>query len=99
MRAAPLMLAALLSAGSSAAQAPSGPADRTPIAPPPALGTADGPCRFADLRRHAHATPPVARRLGDLPPGDLQLTVMREVDGCLEPVIVRHNFETPRPRR
>ncbi|HEX8216222.1 MAG TPA: hypothetical protein VF577_02040 [Allosphingosinicella sp.] len=99
MRATPLMLAALLSAGSSAAQAPLGPAPPTPIAPPPALGTADGPCRFDDLRRHARGTPPLARRLGDLPPGDLELTVMREVDGCLEPVIVRHNFEAPRRRR
>jgi hypothetical protein len=98
MRMTPLLLAALLAAGSSTAQAPSGPSARTPSAPPPSLGTGKGPCRFDDLRRHARATPPVARRLGDLPPGDLELAVMREVDGCLEPVIVRHNFEAPRGR-
>ena len=31
-------------------------------------------------------------RLGELPPGDLHLAVMREVDGCQEPVIVRHDM-------
>ena len=31
-------------------------------------------------------------RLGELPPGQLVLTVFREVDGCPEPVIVRHGI-------
>jgi hypothetical protein len=31
-------------------------------------------------------------KLGELPPGDLHLAVMREVDGCQEPVIVRHDI-------
>ncbi|HEX8191712.1 MAG TPA: hypothetical protein VF552_02325 [Allosphingosinicella sp.] len=89
MRLAPFMLAALLPAASSAAQT-TAPA-RAPVASPASLGT--GTC-LRDLRRDA--TGPAAtsrpRRLGELPPGDLQLTVMREVDGCREPVIVRQNF-------
>lgn len=32
------------------------------------------------------------RKLGELPPGDLHLAVMREVDGCPEPVIIRHDI-------
>ncbi|HZF95799.1 MAG TPA: hypothetical protein VEZ20_13120 [Allosphingosinicella sp.] len=93
MRSAPFMIAALLSAASSAAQPPApAPAPaRPPIAAPPSLGT--GTC-LSDLRREAASTPATSRprRLGELPPGDLQLTVMREVDGCHEPVIVRQGF-------
>lgn len=33
--------------------------------------------------------PSRAQRLGELPAGDLSLTVQREVNGCVEPVIVR----------
>ena len=32
------------------------------------------------------------RKLTELPPGNLQLAVHREVDGCPVPVIVRYNF-------
>jgi hypothetical protein len=35
---------------------------------------------------------PEFKQLGELPPGDLHLAVMREVDGCQEPVIVRHDM-------
>ncbi|HEX8442953.1 MAG TPA: hypothetical protein VF631_04825 [Allosphingosinicella sp.] len=35
---------------------------------------------------------PDFNRLGELPPGDLHLAVMREVDGCQEPVIVRQDI-------
>ena len=89
MRSAPFMIAALLSAASSAAQPPA-PA-RAPVAAPPSLGT--GTC-LRDLRRDAGSTPATSRprRLGELPPGDLQLTVMREIEGCQEPVIVRQGF-------
>ena len=89
MRSAPFMIAALLSAASSAAQPPA-PA-RPPVAAPPSLGT--GTC-LRDLLREAGSTPAASRprRLSELPPGDLQLTVMREVNGCREPVIVRQGF-------
>ena len=93
MRCTPFMIAALFSAASSVAQpSASAPAPaRPPVAAPPTLGT--GTC-LSDLRREAGGAPAASRprRLGELPPGDLQLTVMREVDGCHEPVIVRQGF-------
>jgi hypothetical protein len=33
-----------------------------------------------------------AQRLGELPAGDLSLAVQRQVNGCVEPVIVREGF-------
>jgi hypothetical protein len=38
-----------------------------------------------------HPTPR-AQRLDQLPPGDLHLTVERQVNGCHQPVIVRENI-------
>ena len=91
MRCTPFMIAALLSAASSAAQPPASAPARPPLAAPPTLGT--GTC-LSDLRREAGSAPAASRprRLGELPPGDLQLTVMREIEGCHEPVIVRQGF-------
>jgi hypothetical protein len=42
---------------------------------------------------------PLAQRLDRLPPGDLHLTVEREVNGCHEPVIVRQNIGGPASQR
>jgi hypothetical protein len=40
------------------------------------------------------------KRLDELPPANLMLAVVREVDGCNEPVVVRYGygagFEAPR---
>jgi hypothetical protein len=33
-----------------------------------------------------------ARRLGELPPADLTLTVVNRVGGCIEPVTVRQGY-------
>jgi hypothetical protein len=38
------------------------------------------------------------RRLGELPPGQLTLTVFREVDGCPDPLIVRYGIGSPEAR-
>ena len=63
--------------------------------------TVPQPTKFAGSRidcmssRVQHADGPQkprANRLGDLPPGDLQLAVVREVDGCQEPVVVRQGY-------
>jgi hypothetical protein len=35
---------------------------------------------------------PKAKRLGDLPPGDLTLTVVNRVGDCIEPVTVRQGY-------
>jgi hypothetical protein len=39
-----------------------------------------------------------SKRLGELPPGELVLTVYREENGCPKPVIVRQNIGS-QPRR
>jgi hypothetical protein len=41
---------------------------------------------------------PSSRKLGELPPAQLVLTVYREENGCPKPVIVRHNIGA-QPRR
>jgi hypothetical protein len=78
--------------GSSSAQ------HRPPASPVPFSATTPGTpsgdriCERAPVR-HAEAMGPLrASRLGDLPPGDLHLALLREVDGCPEPVIVGYNF-------
>jgi hypothetical protein len=46
--------------------------------------------------------PSRAQRLGELPAGDLSLAVQRQMNGCIEPVIVREGvgaFEAPRAGR
>jgi hypothetical protein len=79
----PLMLAAL-----PAAAAP----DEARV--PPRVQSSAGPlsdtCKRPDL--HQAETPRAAetRKLGELPPGDVILSVYNQVDGCMEPVIVRY---------
>ena len=91
----------------SASAAPTQTESQVPRAAPadaPALCTP-----FARTQR-AHGTggavllqpPSRAQRLGELPAGDLSLTVQRQVNGCIAPVIVREGvgaFEAPRRRR
>jgi hypothetical protein len=36
--------------------------------------------------------PARAKRLGELPPGDLTLTVLNRVGDCIEPVTVRQGY-------
>lgn len=46
--------------------------------------------------------PSRAQRLGELPAGDLSLTVQRQINGCIEPVIIREGigaFETRPAKR
>ena len=72
-------------------------------AAPPAAET----CKRPDI--HQAETPKRAesRKLGELPPGDTLLAVYNQVEGCMEPVIVRYGDgrasaparpEPPRPR-
>jgi hypothetical protein len=92
----PVLVAALaLSLGPASAKAPSS----SPIS-----GSSPFDCNN-NLLHYAHKDGKAAglRRLGELPPGNLHLTVVREVDGCHEPVIVRYGIgmgerETPASR-
>jgi hypothetical protein len=61
-------------------------------APPAALPKTPGKCPsdrvvFADRDGKVEA-----KRLGELPPGSLYLSVDRQVDGCRQPVIVRYGI-------
>jgi hypothetical protein len=90
MRLAFLALALTLPAASSAlpAAAPSAADQRiAPSAIPSRL------CRD-DLKVRPIGSPQSARakRLGELPPGDLTLTVLNRVGDCIEPVTVRQGL-------
>jgi hypothetical protein len=66
-----------------------------PVIEPPASSPAS--CR--DQVRQAQGMQIKGRKLGELPAGDLHLTVVREVDGCPEPTIVRQGYGAVRDRR
>lgn len=69
-------------------------------AAPPAPGLAPGArnrvtgtlCDPARATQVGDRETPKARTLGELPPGNVMLTVVREVDGCAAPVIVRYGL-------
>jgi hypothetical protein len=95
MRLALVALALTLPAASSA-EAPSSSA---PPATAPAPSRAAGafvPSRICgDSMRPRDARSDEAlkpRRLGELPPGDLTLTVVNRVGDCMEPVVVRQGY-------
>lgn len=49
-------------------------------------------CARADLHQADRIEKGEFKRLGELPPGQVVLTVYREVQGCHEPVIVGRNY-------
>jgi hypothetical protein len=64
-------------------------------APHPTGARAAAKCdRFGRMERASvlREAGPRVQRLDRLPPGDLHLTVERQIDGCHQPVIVRQNF-------
>ena len=89
MRVAFLALALTLPAASSALPA----AAPQQASAPQRVGGAAIPSRLCgdDLKGRPIRSPEAAkpRRLGELPPGDLTLTVVNRVGDCIEPVIVR----------
>lgn len=93
MRLAFLALALALPAASSAL-----PAASPPPAAPDSLRSAQSqlPSRFCrdDLKVRPIGSPGAAkaRPLGELPPGDLTLTVLNRVGDCIEPVTVRQGY-------
>jgi hypothetical protein len=73
------------------------PAASSAEAPAPSRGAgAKAPARICadDLKvrpvRPGQGVPP--RRLGELPSGDLTLTVVNRVGDCIEPVTIRHGY-------
>ncbi len=90
MRLAVFALALTLPAASSALPAPSGPQA------PHRLTNSAMPSRMcADemkIRPVRSLEGAKAKRLGELPPGDLTLTVLNQVGDCIEPVAVRQGY-------
>ncbi|HEX8308686.1 MAG TPA: hypothetical protein VF645_09755 [Allosphingosinicella sp.] len=91
MRLAFLTLALTCPASSSAL-----PAERPEAAPRRLAGNAAVPSRFCrdDMKVRPVGSPGSSkpRRLGELPPGDLTLTVVNRVGDCIEPVVVRDGY-------
>lgn len=65
-----------------------------PVPPKAGQGAALAPICGQEMKvRPAGARPQArAKRLGELPTGDLTLTVLNRVGDCLEPVIVRQGY-------
>ncbi|HEY0086574.1 MAG TPA: hypothetical protein VGB65_11770 [Allosphingosinicella sp.] len=87
-----LLLLPLLIAALPAAAAPRDPArlevGKSPEAP---MGRfRQDSCKRPEVHQAEAPKPAESRKLGELPPGDLILTVYREVDGCIDPLIVRY---------
>ncbi len=86
---------------STPAHTPSG-GDAKIVPPPQDLRTkplgGHSDCRRPDVHL-ADSNKGKFNRLGELPPGQLELTVVREVEGCNEPVIVRYGYGLAAPAR
>ena len=81
MRIAPALIALSLCAGPAAAQ------------PTPPAGLK---CQRPDAHQANRGASAQPRRLDQLPPGNLELAVWREIDRCQVPAIVRYNVEARR---
>jgi hypothetical protein len=85
-----LILAAALAAPSSSPASPqpaAPPAART--LPPPGLVTGRD-CRRPETVIARTPAAPQGKSLGELPPADMMLAVYNEVDGCMEPRVIRY---------
>lgn len=89
MRLAVLAFALTLPAASSALPAAQRPAHSA--VPPSLCGDV---MKVRPVRPVRSPETAKARRLGELPPGDLILTVLNRVGDCIEPVTVRQGFGT-----
>jgi hypothetical protein len=91
------MFLTLLLAATFSSSAPAPAAPLAPPAQPGAVWPAFGPdpvaaCDSLSPRIATDAAPPRARRLIELPPGRLELTVLRQVDNCPIPVVLREGI-------
>jgi hypothetical protein len=56
------------------------------------------PCDATEPQRVDQRQPARIRKLSEMPPGTQMLAVLREVEGCYRPVVVRERVGSP-PRR
>ncbi len=95
MRHLVLLSALLISTGAPAAGPPaaqSPPGASAGAVPMAGNKASSSNCQRSDVIPAARSKPPRANKLGELPPGNVVMTVMREVDGCHKPVIVRYGI-------
>ncbi len=88
-----LILAVALAAPASTPASPPAAAPQAipaPRAPAVARALGDRECRRPEVVYTRGPIRPQAKSLGELPPGDLTLALYNEVDGCMEPVVVRY---------
>lgn len=67
-----------------------------PLATPPKACPAEGVLMTrgeAPALLYKHVGRERAQKLGDLPPAHLMLPVVRKVDGCAAPTVVRYNVQ------
>ena len=80
-----------------------GAAPAAVVQSPNSKATATGErCQRADIILAQPLETPGSKRLGELPPGNVVLTVFRQENGCHKPVIVRYGIGSnpaPAPRR
>ena len=56
------------------------------------------PCSLPQTTQTSHSAPPAAlQKLGDLPDADMDLAVLRTVDGCAMRQVVRFHVSDPKP--
>ena len=78
---------------------PATPASTAELSPPNSALN-DSKCPNATVRQADEGAAPRARRLDELPPGRLELAVLREVDGCPIPAVLQEGIGgPPRVRR
>ena len=82
----PLILTAL-PASAAPRQAPEAP--QIQLADPIARPLSDT-CKRPEVHQAETPRAPESKKLADLPNGDLILSVFNEVEGCVEPIIVRY---------
>jgi hypothetical protein len=83
----PLLLTALPAA---AAPQDTSPKAKAVTSSDPVVLQIGDTCKRPDVHAAEAPKPAESRKLSELPPGDLILSVFNHVDGCMEPVIVRY---------
>ena len=91
-----LMILASMVALAPATTSPLRPVERPDREALPGIARSDCPEARAYYASKSPGTA-VARRLDQLPPGRLELTVLREVDGCPIPAVLREGITPANP--
>jgi hypothetical protein len=67
-----------------------------PLAAAPSLSSARA-CLQPGTEKVQRRGPAAVRKLGDMPPAKQVLAVVRSIDGCTTPAVVREEVGQPRP--